>query len=70
MVGTAEITKGDKVFTLTANQSTYIPQGQLHRLANIGNIPLEIIEVQTDTYICGKDKILQIEDKYDRITSN
>ena len=47
VTGTAEITNGDKVLTLTENQSTYIPLGEVHRLANPGTIPLEIIEVQS-----------------------
>jgi mannose-1-phosphate guanylyltransferase/mannose-6-phosphate isomerase len=64
--GTAEITNGDKVITLTENQSTYIPQGQTHRLANPGSIPLEIIEVQSGSYL-GEDDIVRFEDSYGRI---
>jgi mannose-1-phosphate guanylyltransferase/mannose-6-phosphate isomerase len=56
--GTAEITNGDKVITLTENQSTYIPQGQTHRLANPGKTPLEIIEVQSGSYL-GEDDIVR-----------
>jgi mannose-1-phosphate guanylyltransferase/mannose-6-phosphate isomerase len=63
--GTAEITNGDKVITLTENQSTYIPQGQTHRLANPGNTPLEIIEVQSGSYL-GEDDIVRFEDTYGR----
>jgi mannose-1-phosphate guanylyltransferase/mannose-6-phosphate isomerase len=63
--GTAEITNGDKVITLTENQSTYIPQGQTHRLANPSNIPLEIIEVQSGSYL-GEDDIVRFEDTYGR----
>lgn len=63
--GTAEITNGDKVFTLTQNQSTYIPLGEVHRLANPGSTPLEIIEVQSGSYL-GEDDILRFEDKYGR----
>jgi mannose-1-phosphate guanylyltransferase/mannose-6-phosphate isomerase len=59
--GTAEITNGDKVITLTENQSTYIPQGQAHRLANPGKTPLEIIEVQSGSYL-GEDDIVRFED--------
>jgi mannose-6-phosphate isomerase-like protein (cupin superfamily) len=59
--GTAEITNGDKVITLTENQSTYIPQGQTHRLANPGKTPLEIIEVQSGSYL-GEDDIVRFED--------
>lgn len=63
--GTAEITNGDKVITLTENQSTYIPQGQTHRLANPGKTPLEIIEVQSGNYL-GEDDIVRFEDTYGR----
>jgi mannose-1-phosphate guanylyltransferase/mannose-6-phosphate isomerase len=63
--GTAEITNGDKVLTLTENQSTYIPLGEVHRLANPGTIPLEIIEVQSGSYL-GEDDIVRFEDTYGR----
>ncbi len=63
--GTAEITNGDKVLTLTENQSTYIPLGEVHRLANPGTIPLEIIEVQSGSYL-GEDDIVRFEDHYGR----
>jgi len=63
--GVAEITNGDQVITLTENQSTYIPQGQLHRLANPGRTPLEIIEVQSGSYL-GEDDIVRFEDSYGR----
>jgi mannose-1-phosphate guanylyltransferase/mannose-6-phosphate isomerase len=63
--GTAEITNGDQVITLTENQSTYIPQGQTHRLANPGTTPLEIIEVQSGGYL-GEDDIVRFEDGYGR----
>ena len=65
VTGTAEITNGDKVLTLTENQSTYIPLGEVHRLANPGTIPLEIIEVQSGSYL-GEDDIVRFEDKYGR----
>ena len=65
VTGTAEITNGDKVLTLTENQSTYIPLGEVHRLANPGTIPLEIIEVQSGGYL-GEDDIVRFEDKYGR----
>jgi mannose-1-phosphate guanylyltransferase/mannose-6-phosphate isomerase len=65
--GTAEITNGDKTILLTENQSTYIPLGQVHRLANPGAIPLEIIEVQSGSYL-GEDDILRFEDNYGRST--
>ena len=63
--GVAEITNGDQVITLTENQSTYIPQGQTHRLANPGLEPLEIIEVQSGSYL-GEDDIVRFEDSYGR----
>lgn len=63
--GTAEITCGDKVLLLTENQSTYIPLGEVHRLANPGNIPLEIIEVQSGSYL-GEDDIVRLHDNYGR----
>jgi len=63
--GTAEITNGNQVITLTENQSTYIPQGQTHRLANPGRTPLEIIEVQSGSYL-GEDDIVRFEDTYGR----
>ena len=63
--GTAQITNGDKVIVLTENQSTYIPQGQVHRLANPGTTPLEIIEVQSGSDL-GDDDIVRYEDNYGR----
>jgi mannose-1-phosphate guanylyltransferase/mannose-6-phosphate isomerase len=63
--GVAEITNGDQVIILTENQSTYIPQGQTHRLANPGKTPLEIIEVQSGSYL-GEDDIVRFEDTYGR----
>ena len=63
--GTAEITCGDKKLLLTENQSTYIPLGEVHRLANPGTIPLEIIEVQSGSYL-GEDDIVRLEDHYGR----
>ncbi len=63
--GTAEITCGDKTILLTENQSTYIPLGEIHRLANPGTIPLEIIEVQSGSYL-GEDDIVRLEDSYGR----
>jgi mannose-1-phosphate guanylyltransferase/mannose-6-phosphate isomerase len=65
--GTAEITNGDKVILLTENQSTYIPLGEIHRLRNPGSIPLEIIEVQSGSYL-GEDDIVRFEDTYGRTT--
>ncbi|MBS0372439.1 MAG: mannose-1-phosphate guanylyltransferase/mannose-6-phosphate isomerase [Proteobacteria bacterium] len=63
--GTAEVTNGDKVFLLGENESTYIPLGHVHRLANPGKLPLEIIEVQSGAYL-GEDDIVRFEDKYGR----
>ena len=63
--GTAEITNGEKVLLLSENQSTYIPLGEVHRLANPGRIPLEIIEVQSGSYL-GEDDIVRFEDHYGR----
>ena len=63
--GTAEITNGDRTFTLQENESTFIPLGQRHRLANPGLIPLEIVEVQSGPYL-GEDDIVRFEDHYGR----
>jgi mannose-1-phosphate guanylyltransferase/mannose-6-phosphate isomerase len=63
--GPAEITCGDRKLLLTENQSTYIPLGEAHRLANPGTIPLEIIEVQSGSYL-GEDDIVRFEDNYGR----
>ena len=63
--GTAEVTNGEQVILLTENQSTYIPLGQVHRLANPGKVPLEIIEVQSGSYL-GEDDIVRFEDHYGR----
>jgi mannose-1-phosphate guanylyltransferase / mannose-6-phosphate isomerase len=65
VTGTAEITNGDKLLTLTENQSTFIPLGVVHRLANPGQVPLEIIEVQSGAYL-GEDDIVRFEDNYGR----
>ena len=63
--GTAEVTNGETVLILTENQSTFIPLGQTHRLANPGKVPLEIIEVQSGSYL-GEDDIVRFEDNYGR----
>ena len=65
VTGTAEITNGDKVLTLNENESAYIPLGEVHRLANPGSMPLEIIEVQSGSYL-GEDDIVRFEDTYGR----
>jgi mannose-1-phosphate guanylyltransferase/mannose-6-phosphate isomerase len=62
---TAEVTCGDKKILLTENQSTYIPLGEVHRLANPGKVPLEIIEVQSGSYL-GEDDTVRFEDTYGR----
>ncbi len=64
--GTAEVTNGDQVILLTENQSTYIPLGTVHRLANPGKVPLEIIEVQSGSYL-GEDDIVRFDDTYGRV---
>jgi len=63
--GTAEVTRGDEVLLLTENQSTYIPLGVTHRLRNPGKLPLELIEVQSGSYL-GEDDIVRLEDTYGR----
>jgi len=63
--GTARVTCNDRVFLLTENESTYIPVGARHRLENPGAIPLEIIEVQSGSYLGGAD-IVRFEDAYSR----
>ncbi len=63
--GTARITRGEEVFLLEENQSTYIPLGTKHRIENPGKIPLHIIEVQSGGYL-GEDDIVRFEDRYGR----
>jgi len=63
--GTARVTCDDRVFMLTENQSTYIPLGSRHRLENPGKVPLELIEVQSGSYL-GEDDIVRFEDVYGR----
>jgi mannose-1-phosphate guanylyltransferase/mannose-6-phosphate isomerase len=63
--GTAEVTIGDKVSLLQENQSTYIPAGTTHRLANPGKVPLELVEVQCGPYL-GEDDIVRFNDEYGR----
>jgi len=64
--GTASVTNGDKTFLVTENESTYIPLGQIHALENPGVLPLELIEVQTGSYL-GEDDIVRLDDKYGRV---
>jgi mannose-1-phosphate guanylyltransferase/mannose-6-phosphate isomerase len=67
--GMARVTCGDQIFNLHENESTYIPVGERHRLENPGNIPLEVIEVQSGSYL-GEDDIVRFEDVYDRVEEN
>jgi len=66
--GTARVTCDEKIMTLTENQSTYIPLGSKHRLENIGKLPLELIEVQSGSYL-GEDDIVRFDDVYGRVNS-
>ncbi|WDE05021.1 mannose-1-phosphate guanylyltransferase/mannose-6-phosphate isomerase [Thalassomonas viridans] len=63
--GTAKVRNGDKEFILTENESTYIPIGAVHSLENPGKLPLELIEVQSGSYL-GEDDIVRLADKYGR----
>ena len=63
--GTAKVTNGENTFLVTENESTYIPIGQVHALENPGVLPLEMIEVQSGSYL-GEDDIVRFEDKYGR----
>lgn len=63
--GVAEVTRGTKTFLLTENESTYIPIGEMHRLRNPGKTELEIIEIQTGSYL-GEDDIVRFDDQYGR----
>ena len=65
VAGTARITRGEEVFLLEENQSTYIPVGTKHRIENPGTVTLEIIEVQSGSYL-GEDDIVRFEDRYGR----
>ncbi len=66
VAGTAEVRRGDETIILHENESTYIPQGMTHRLANPGRIPLQIIEVQSGSYL-GEDDIVRLSDTYGRV---
>ena len=65
VTGAAEVTVGNDVRTCTKTSSIYIPIGSVHRLANPGKIPLELIEVQVGSYL-GEDDIVRLEDVYGR----
>ena len=67
--GTAEVTNGEDTFLLGENESTFIPLGHVHRLANPGKVPLEIIEVQSGSYL-GEDDIVRFEDTYGRTAAS
>ncbi len=64
--GSAKVTNGDSTFIVTENESTYIPIGQVHALENPGRLPLEMIEVQSGSYL-GEDDIVRFEDRYGRV---
>jgi mannose-6-phosphate isomerase-like protein (cupin superfamily) len=64
--GSAEVTVGDEVSSLEEQQSTFIPAGIKHRLANRGELPLELVEVQSGAYL-GEDDIVRFEDCYGRV---
>jgi len=65
VAGTATVTRGDEVFTVAKNASTYIPIGETHRLENRGKIPLQIVEIQVGEYL-GEDDIERMDDRYGR----
>jgi mannose-1-phosphate guanylyltransferase len=67
--GTAKVVCGEKETILTENQSTYIPLGVKHSLSNPGKVPLELIEVQSGSYL-GEDDIVRFEDRYGRVPAN
>jgi mannose-1-phosphate guanylyltransferase len=64
--GTAKVTNGDNTFLLSENESMYIPIGEIHALENPGKVPLEIIEIQSGSYL-GEDDIVRFEDVYGRV---
>ena len=66
VTGTARVTVGEGVYTLSANQSTFVPMGVKHRLENPTDLPLEIIEVQSGAYL-GEDDIVRYADDYGRV---
>jgi len=67
--GTAKVTRNDEILLLSENESVYLPLGATHRLENPGAIPLEIIEVQSGSYL-GEDDIVRFEDDYNRKSSD
>jgi mannose-1-phosphate guanylyltransferase/mannose-6-phosphate isomerase len=69
VAGTAQVTRDEEILILHANESTYIPQGAKHRLENLGDIDLELIEVQSGAYL-GEDDIVRFDDIYGRSEGN
>jgi mannose-1-phosphate guanylyltransferase/mannose-6-phosphate isomerase len=67
--GTAEATNGDRVMILSENEYTFIPLGHVHRMADLGKLPLEIIEMQVGTYFV-EDDIIRLENTYRRTARN
>jgi mannose-1-phosphate guanylyltransferase len=65
VIGTAKVTKGEKTFLLAENESVYIPIGVVHALENPGESDLELIEIQSGTYL-GEDDIIRLQDRYGR----
>ncbi len=65
--GTAKVTRGDETYLVSENESTYIPIGEVHSLENPGVIELQLIEVQSGSYL-GEDDIVRFEDRYGRTT--
>ena len=63
--GVAKITKGEESFELNKNESTFVPQGVTHRIENMTDSPVEMIEIQVGVYL-GEDDIVRIQDKYNR----
>jgi len=63
--GSAQVTVGDQVSLLQENESTFIPAGTRHRLANPGKVPLELVEIQCGPYL-GEDDIVRLDDQYGR----
>ena len=63
--GSAKVRRGEDTFVLSENESTYIPIGTVHSLENIGDVPLEIVEIQSGDYL-GEDDIVRLEDLYGR----
>jgi len=66
--GTAKVVNGDREFLLQANESTFIPAGNKHRLENPGQDPLVIVEVQCGGYL-GEDDIVRFDDRYGRVAT-